>query len=158
MQELCCDCVPKTLADLLVGTIAIDALIQNACSIATRDMDLTKKIEFIKVNVSEEGADGIRTVNITDGDGKKITALSASKRLLEISSQALIIASEAQALIDKKDAAQKEVEDASYFKKASLTRGMGRGLDILKTVISETSKQTEKIKKQVEALNMLKDY
>jgi hypothetical protein len=158
MQELCCDCGPKTIADLFVGTTAIDALIQNACSIATRDMDLTKKIEFIKVNVSEEGADGIRTVNITDGDGKKITALSASKRLLEISSQALIIASEAQALIDKKDAAQKEVEDASYFKKASLTRGMGRGIDILKTVISETSKQTEKIKKQVEALNMLKDY
>ena len=158
MQELCCDCGPKTLADLLVGTIAIDALIQNACRIATSDMDLTKKIEFIKVDVSAEGADGIRTVNITDGDGKKITALSASKRLLEISSQALIIASEAQALIDKKDAAQKEVEDASYFKKASLTRGMGRGLDILKTIISETSKQTEKIKKQVEALNMLKDY
>ena len=49
MQELCCDCGPKTLADLLVGTIAIDALIQNACSIATRDMDLTKKIEFIKL-------------------------------------------------------------------------------------------------------------
>jgi hypothetical protein len=158
MQELCCDCGPKTIADLFVGTTAIDALIQNACSIATRDMDLTKKIEFIKVNVSEEGADGIRNVDITDGDGKKITALSASKRLLEISKQALNIASEAQALIDKKDAAQKEVEDASYFKKASLTRGMGRGIDILKTVISESSKQTEKIKKQVEALNMLKDY
>jgi len=157
MQELCCDCGPKTIADLFVGTTAIDALIQNACSIATRDMGLTKKIEFIKVN-SEVGTDGIHNVDITDGDGKKITALNASKRLLEISKQALNIASEAQTLIDKKDAAQKEVEDASFFKKASLTRGIGRGIDILKTVISESSKQTEKIKKQVEALNMLKDY
>lgn len=158
MQELCCDCGPKTIADILVGTTAIDGLIQNACKIATRDMDLTKKIEFVKVDVSAPDAEGIRNVNITDGSGKKITALSASKQLLELSKQALAIAAEAQALIDKKDAAQKEIEDASFLKKASLTRGMGRGVDILQTVISETGKQTEKIKKQVDALTMLKDF
>ena len=158
MQELCCDCGPKTIADILVGTTAIDGLIQNACKIATRDMDLTKKIEFVKVNVSDPDAEGIRNVNITGGSGKKITALSASKQLLDLSKQAIAIASEAQALIDKKDAAQKEIEDASFLKKASLTRGMGRGVDILQTVISETGKQTEKIKKQVDALNMLKDF
>jgi len=158
MQELCCDCGPKTIADLLVGTTAIDGLIQNACKIATRDMDITRKIEFVKVNVSEPDAEGIRNVNITDGTGKKITALSASKQLLELSKQALLIASEAQALINKKDAAQKEVEDASFLKKGSLARGLGRGVDILQTVISETAKQTEKIKKQVDALTMLKDF
>ena len=158
MQELCCDCSPKTIADLLVGTTAIDGLIQNACQIATRDMEITRKIEFVKINVSDPDAEGIRNVNITDGSGNKITALSASKQLLELSKEAIQIASEAQALIDKKDAAQKEIEDASFFKKASLTRGMGRGVDILQTIIKETSKQTEKIKKQVDALTMLKEF
>jgi hypothetical protein len=158
MQELCCDCGPKTIEDILVGTTAIDGLIKNACKVASRDMEITKKMEFIKIQYDSSGADGIPTVNITDGGGKKITALAASKQLLDLSKQAIGIAAEAQSLIDKKDAAQKEIEDASFLKKGSLTRGLGRGVDILKTVISESGKQVEKIQSQVNALTMLKDY
>jgi hypothetical protein len=155
-QEVCCDCGPKTIGDLLVGTPAIDGIIKNSCKIATRDIQLTKEIEFVKVTMDTVGE--FPTVNISDGKGKKITAANAIKQLMKLTKTISSLAGEAKSLMDKKGPAQKEIEEASFLKKASFGAGLARALDILSTVVSESGKQGLKIKNQVEALTMLKNY
>ncbi|MFN5006382.1 MAG: hypothetical protein ACK5GO_02690 [Ignavibacteria bacterium] len=156
MQEICCDCGPKTIEDILVGAPAIDGIIKNACKIAAKDIQITKDIEFIKIKM--DTVDGFQTADISDGKGKKITAISAAKQLLKLTKVIGSLAAEAKSLADKKGPAQKEIEEASFLKKASLGAGLARALDILSTVVSETGKQGLKIKNQVDALNMLKDF
>ena len=156
MQEICCDCGPKTIEDILVGTPAIDGIIKNACKIAAKDIQITKDIEFIKVKM--DTVDGYQTVDISDGKGKKITAINAAKQLLKLTKVIGSLAAEAKSLTDKKGPAQKEIEEASFLKKVSLGSGLARALDILSTVISESGKQGLKIKNQVDALTMLKNY
>lgn len=156
MQDICCDCGPKTINDILVGSPAIDGIIKNACKIASKDIQITKDIEFIKIKI--DSVDGFQTVDISDGKGKKITAVSAAKQLLKLTKVIGSLAAEAKSLTDKKGPAQKEIEEASFLKKASLGAGLARALDILSTVISETGKQGLKIKNQVDALTMLKNY
>jgi len=156
MQEICCDCGPKTIEDILVGAPAIDGIIKNACKIAAKDIQITKDIEFIKVKM--DSVDGFPTADISDGKGKKITAINAAKQLLKLTKVIGSLAAEAKSLADKKGPAQKEIEEASFLKKASLGAGLARALDILSTVVSETGKQGLKIKNQVDALNMLRDF
>ena len=123
-QEVCCDCGPKTINDLLVGTPAIDGIIKSSCKIASKDIQLTKEIEFVKVTIDTVGE--FTTVNISDGKGKKITAANAIKQLLKLTKTITSLAAEAKGLMDKKGPAQKEIEDASFLKKASLGAGLAR--------------------------------
>ena len=158
LTELCCDCGPKTIEDLLVGSSGIDNLIQSACKLATDDMGITREMEFIKIKVSEPDAEGLRSVDVSNGNGEKLTIPNATLQLVALSSKVSGLASEAQKLLDAKDAAQKDVEDASMFKKISYSKGFTRGVDITQTVISETKKQADKLANQINALKMLKDY
>ena len=161
MREVCCGCEATKLADLLVGSSGVDALINKACDIAASDIAITRDIEFIKIDVVEIPDDGsgvTKEVRITNGKGEAVTTENALKQLLSLATRITQFAADANNIASLTTAAVSDIENASFFKKASYVSAVDGAKKTITSVVEETGKQADKVNGQIAALKMLKSY
>jgi len=161
MREVCCGCEAAKLADLLVGSSGVDALINKACDLASTDIAITREIEFIKidvVDVPDDGSGVTKEVRITNGKGEAVTTENALKQLLALATKITQLVADANNIASLTSAAVSDIESASFFKKASYISAVDGAKKTITSVVEETGKQADKVNGQIAALKMLKSY
>ena len=87
-----------------------------------------------------------------------MTTENALKQLLSLATRITQFAADANNIASLTTAAVSDIENASFFKKASYVSAVDGAKKTITSVVEETGKQADKVNGQIAALKMLKSY
>ena len=143
------------------GAARVDAFNKEVFDASDESKEITKAIEFIKVEVTEieDQGDGVTTEwTITNGDGEDVSKENALKQFTELLARSKTQSDNLKEIQAKQQPATDEVKSIKKpMLKTKASKAFSKGTAELKTVLEETTKQAELINQQITTIKALKE-
>ena len=143
------------------GAARVDAFNKEVFDASDESKEITKAIEFVKVEVTEieDQGDGVTTEwTITNGDGEDVSKEGALEQFAELLVRTKAQTDNIKEIQTRQQPATDEVKSIKNpMKKTKATKGLSKGTAELKNVAEETANQVKLINQQITTIKALKE-